>query len=225
MCVRYTLSEPKKAIESVAAHFGANLNTDAYDKPRYNVGLAQKAPIIVGKHNGVVLETMSWGFSNKLNASSLLANARVETITQLPTFKDAVVHRRCVIPANGFFEFQDLGKRKQPYLFTLKDEKPLAIAGVWKSTDDLTAFQFCLVTTRPNSLVATIHDRMPVILGPKGIMAWLNGEELERSTLDDIALSFPADAMVCRRVSSYVNNVRNEGPECIKEDVALPELF
>jgi len=225
MCVRYTLSEPKQAIDSIAEHVSTRLSTEGWEKPRYNVGLTQKAPVVVRRESRIVLEAMHWGFINQVSGGSLLANARIETVTKLPTFKDAVISRRCVIPANGFFEFQDLGKRKQPYLFTLKEAKPMALAGVWKYVEGLNTFQFCVLTTRPNSLVSPIHDRMPVILGSEGLTSWLNGNELDQAVLDKIALSCAAEDMAARRVSSYVNNVRNEGPECIKEDVALPELF
>jgi len=225
MCVRYTLSEPKQAIDSVAERVSTKLSSEGWEKPRYNVGLTQKAPVVVRRENRMVLEVMKWGFVNQASGGSVLANARIETITKLPTFKDAVISRRCVIPANGFFEFQDLGKRKQPYLFTLKEAKPMALAGIWKYGESLNTFQFCILTTRPNSLVSPIHDRMPVILSTEALSAWLNGNELDQTTLDRIAMSCAAENMATLKVSSYVNNVRNEGPECIKEEVALPELF
>jgi putative SOS response-associated peptidase YedK len=225
MCVRYVLNEPKKAIDSIAEQLSAKLSAQGWENPRYNIGLTQNAPVVLRRENRFVLEAMQWGFVNHVSGGSLLANARIETIRTLPTFRDAVISRRCVVPANGFFEFKDLGKRKQPYLFMLKEAKPMALAGIWKYVEDLNTFQYCVLTTRPNSLVSEIHNRMPVILSAEGLAYWLNGNELNSIVLDKIALSCTAEDMATIKVSSYVNNVRNEGPECIKEDVDLPELF
>ena len=228
MCVRYALNEPTKAIDQLSEQLAAKLSAAEWQKPRYNIALTQIAPVIISENSSIVLKGMRWGFTGKaqsLKTSSVLANARSETVTELPTFKEAIVFTRCIIPANGFYEFQDLGKRKQPYLFTLKDDSAMALAGVWQKKDVDTHAQFCLLTTEPNALVRSVHDRMPVILNPDAAKHWLNGEALNQADMKRLTQSYNPDKMSARRLSTYVNNVRNEGPECMADEIVLPELF
>jgi putative SOS response-associated peptidase YedK len=226
MCVRYALNDPKEAFDTLEEQFNVRLSTEAWLKPRYNIALTQNAPVIIRKRGMILIQSMQWGFVGKRvlsKAGSILANARAETVTELPTFKEAVLSYRCIIPVNGFYEFQDLGKRKQPYLFTLKACGAMALAGVWQKIGD--DFRFCLLTTQPNALVEAIHDRMPVILNKDSSSQWLNEQPLDRIIINQITQSFSATAMTARRVKAYVNNVRHEGLECIEDEVILPELF
>jgi putative SOS response-associated peptidase YedK len=231
MCVRYVLHKPDAAIAAVAKALGVRIDpADWMAPPRYNVTLSHLEPVI-GKQDGVIgMRPMRWGFvppaDRDLPKKRVLANARIETLTHLPAFRAAAASRRCLVPVNGFYEFKDMGRRKQAYVFMRPDEAPFALAGLWEpSTGDLPE-GFCVVTTAPNATMAGIHDRMPVVLTGDGMGAWLGETPLDPAALRRFAEPAPADALAARPVSAYVNNSRNEGPECLappEED--LPELF
>lgn len=176
MCGRYALNSPPSLIK---ARFGLD---DCVDyAPRYNIPPGTEIPVIRQSPEGQrVLHLLRWGLvphwakdpaiGNKLN------NARGESVAEKPSFRDAFKRRRCLIPASGFYEWKTEGKVKQPYFISLKSGEPLAMAGLWESWRDpeggilRTA---CIITTGSNAVMAPIHDRMPVILGPEHWAAWL----------------------------------------------------
>lgn len=147
-------------------------------------------------------------------------NARCETITEKATFKKAYASRRCLVPVDGYFEWQRLdatGKKKQPYAIAMKDDEPFAMAGIWEEYADKTTGElirtFAIVTCEPNTLMATIHDRMPVILAPADYMRWLGPEPDPR----DLMKPYPSDLMKMWPIDSKVGSPRNNTPDIIDE--------
>jgi putative SOS response-associated peptidase YedK len=154
----------------------------------------------------------SWAKDAKIAFSCL--NARADTIKTKPAFRSAYKSRRCLVPADGYYEWLREGKEKLPYLYEFDGGKLFSLAGLWESwkdpaVADAEVLQTCtLITTDANSLAAEVHDRMPVIVHPDDRQAWLSGEEIP-------LVPCPTAGMSARRVSMVVNNSRNEGAECV----------
>jgi putative SOS response-associated peptidase YedK len=150
-----------------------------------------------------------------------MINARAETAHEKPSFRAAFRRRRCLVPADGFFEWKRSASGRQPYYFTMQGGGPFGIAGLWERWDapDGSVLETCaLLTVEANELVETIHNRMPVIVHPDEYELWLTTEdELEdHSLLRHLMRPYPAPEMATRPVSTFVNNARNEGPDCIE---------
>jgi len=163
-----------------------------------------------------------WGlvpsWAKDLSIGSRMINARGETVGVKPAFRAAVKHRRCLIPADGFFEWKKLGSIKQPYLIRFADKRPFGFAGLWERwhqagpepVDSCT-----IITTTPNDLVAGLHDRMPVILPPEIFTEWLEPKPLTRDRLQNLLAPLPAGNMEAYPVSTHVNKPVNNDPECV----------
>lgn len=215
MCQRYSLKDLAAAI----AIFHEQLAEAAADwAPRYNVALTQKMPVITRRAGRPKLETMSFGFVLPARAPGerplVLANARAETLLEKPAFRDAARQRRCLVPADGFYEWEKQGKARLPHYFTLQDRSPYFFAGLWEPSREEQPGTFCLVTTTPNSLLAPIHDRMPVLLGPNSGPAWLGDEPLDPARIAQLCRPLSADRMTSHRVDPRMNNVRYEAADC-----------
>lgn len=181
---------------------------------------------------------MRWGlipaWSKDESIDDKLINARAETLTEKTSFRKPFASQRCLVPADGFYEWQRSERGKIPFRFTMKDGGPFCFAGLWERwirppqaqecliDDEGDAPQpsrvvetFTIITTTPNEMAAAIHDRMPVILSPEHYGWWIDenrkGEDLKR-----LLRPYPAEDMKCSRVSPLVNNPKNDGPECIK---------
>jgi putative SOS response-associated peptidase YedK len=155
----------------------------------------------------------------------MLPNAKAETAATLAAFKQSVAKRRCLVPANGFYEWQTVGRLKLPYLFTLKNEEPFAFAGIWEPAEGDTPETYGILTTVPNELVAHIHHRMPVMLTPETMPRWLGDEPLPEAEYRELTMPLAAEKMQVRPVNRFVNNSRNEGPQCLDPpEEAPPEL-
>jgi len=218
MCCRYTLSDLKAIAALVdAAGLGVDVNLDGA-APRHNVALTQRVPVIT-KRAKPKLETMSFGLLLPARPPArkpmLLPNARAETLLTKQSFLDAAQHRRCLVPANGFYEWEKQGATRLPHYFTLPGSPAFFFAGLWEPETATTPAAFAIVTTAPNALLGAIHDRMPVILGPNSGPAWLGNEPLPPARLAQICRPFVADRMTGHRVDPKVNNVRYEAPDCI----------
>lgn len=218
MCLRYSLVQLaidawNQAMAEAAAAAGIEW------QPRYNVTLTTRMPVIRRRQTKAVLELMHFGFTLPARTDAdrplLIGNARAETLSAKPAFRDAARHRRCLIPADGFYEWEKQGAARLPHYFTLKDRQPFFFAGLWEPESAGTPDAFCIVTTTPNPLLAAIHDRMPVILGPNSGPAWLGDEPLEPARLAQLCRPLPADKMTGHRVDPRVNNARYEAPDCI----------
>lgn len=160
----------------------------------------------------------SWATDMKIGASMI--NARADTVATKPAFRAAFKRRWCLVVADGFYEWQvseDDPKKKQPYFVTVDGGKPFGFAALWEFWNGPEGpVESCsIITTEPNHLMAEIHDRMPVILPRDAWSGWLNPELQNATILQELLTPYPADRMKAIPVSTYVNNVRNQGPECI----------
>jgi putative SOS response-associated peptidase YedK len=205
MCGRYVLnSTPAELV----TRFG--LDECADFSSRYNIPPGTDIPVIRQSPEGKrVLHMLRWGlvphWAKDPNIGAKLNNARGETVAEKPSFRDAFKRRRCLIPANGFYEWKAEGKVKQPYYISLRSGETLAMGGLWeswKAPDGSILRTACIITTAPNEVMEPIHDRMPVIVAPENWQSWLNGMPEEVAGMvtpyrDDALQAWP----VSRRVS------------------------
>jgi putative SOS response-associated peptidase YedK len=198
--------------------------------PRYNVAPTQPIEVVVQRDDGRFIELHRWGlvpsFANSVSAGNRLINARAETVATSPAFRTSFARRRCIIPADGFYEWRREEARKQPFLIHAADDRLLAFAGLWAPWRDPVTGEWVLsaavVTTRANGVVGRLHDRMPVILEPSEWPIWADPEIRDPGLLTDL-LRPAADALLTlTAVSSLVNNANNEGPELLLPPTARP---
>lgn len=210
---------------------------------RYNIAPTQDAPVVrMGEAEGQAakgrrLDTLRWGlipsWAKDESFGSKAINARAETVATSGAFRDSFKRRRCLVPVSGFYEWKKLdasGKRKQPYYITSSDGEPLMLAGLWsswKGADAKALETFTIITTTPNELMATLHDRMPVILGERDWGAWLDSDSGDGAAsaagaaepaggVESLLRPYPAELMMAYPVSTKVNSPRNDGPELIQ---------
>lgn len=193
--------------------------------PRYNVAPTQPIEVVVRRDDGRVIELHRWGlvpaFAKSLAMGSRHINARAETVATTPAFRASFARRRCIIPADGFYEWrrETGGKRKQPFLIHAADDRPLAFAGVWAPWKDPATGEWistaAVVTTQANATVAQLHNRMPVILGPSQWPIWSDPEIRDPGLLTDLLRPAADSILTLTAVSSAVNNANNEGPELL----------
>ncbi|MDW8298595.1 MAG: SOS response-associated peptidase [Anaerolineae bacterium] len=194
MCGRYSLNAPP---EPLAAHFQADVPFEW--QPRLNAAPSQHLPVLLG-HDRFVL--MTWGYMPSW-AKTRLINARAETLSEKPTFRAAFRARRCLVPADAFYEWHTLPNgKKQPMRFALRNGDLFAFGGVWLQEDDSSP-SFLVITTAPNDLVAPIHNRMPFIVPPERYAAWLDADT-SLDTLRAMLSAYPAEQMICEPISSNV---------------------
>lgn len=219
MCGRYTLTcEPQLLVE----HFALDeLPTGL--TPRYNIAPTQSVAVIRRhEQHGRSLELLRWGlipaWARDPAIGNRLINARSETLADKPAFRNAFHKRRCLVAADGFYEWRRVDGQKQPYWIGLKDRRPFAFAGLWEHWQPTggPAVESCtIVTTAANRLLRGIHDRMPVILAPQAYDAWLD-TNTAADRLTALLAPFPPEAMAAWPVSNRVNSPRNEGPELLE---------
>ncbi len=194
--------------------------------PRYNVAPAQPVAVIANQ-DAARLDFYLWGlipsWTKDITAAKGIINARAETLAQKPSFRSAYLRRRCLIPADGFFEWQSLpaARGKQPLYFKMKSARPFAFAGIWEmwhGADGSEIRSCAIITTTPNELVAMAHNRMPVILPPSAYSTWLEPGERKPDQLQSLLQPYPAQEMTAVRVSNAVNNPRLDTPACIRAD-------
>jgi putative SOS response-associated peptidase YedK len=225
MCVRYTLHDLDNALGAISRALMKALAGPAWAGARYNVGVAQVAPIVADPGTGAEVRLMTWGLA-LAGAPRMLPNAQSETARDKPSFRRAAAARRCLVPVNGFYEWKHAGRLRLPHLFTLRDEPGFALAGIWDPPGEGRPETFAVLTTEPNALVAPIHHRMPVILPGTAMPRWLAPGPL--ADAEYRALTHPLDPslMEVREVNRRVNNVRNDDAGCLgPPDPREPELF
>jgi putative SOS response-associated peptidase YedK len=220
MCGRFTQTAP---IETIARRFGvsdlpAKLPAQA---PRYNVAPTQQV-IIVRDDGQRVLVPMRWGlipsWAKDPAIGNRLINARAETLAEKPSFRTAFARRRCLIVADGFYEWQKQGAAKQPMRIVLKSREPFGFAGLWdrwRTPDGEEVLTCTIVTTTANELLKPIHDRMPVILPASAEARWLDPQQTDLAKLRDLLQPYPPEEMECYPVSRLVNSPAHDTPECI----------
>lgn len=225
MCGRYSLTTPPEAMRRLFGFEGQpNL------PPRYNIAPTQEAPIVrLSAEGRRELAMARWGllpvFAKAPADGARMINARAETVAEKPAFRAAFRHRRCLVPADGFYEWQKLSDgpkpAKQPWRIGLRDGAPFAFAGLFESwrprdgaADAPALLTFTILTTDANAAIAKIHPRMPVILANADHAAWL-APDAQPTDLHPLLHPPPAEAMGYYRVSTHVNAVRNDDAECI----------
>ncbi len=212
MCGRFSLTQP---LDTLAAFFELyELFQKPNLQPRWNIAPTQKSAVVRNTAGRRDIALLRWGFAGPNNAP--LINARSETATQKPTFAEAFAQRRCLIPADSFYEWQAIEgqKTKQPWRIGLKGGEMMAFAGLWQEE---AAFGnedcFTILTTAANDYLAPLHERMPVILPREQFGLWLD-PATPRPILQRLMQSYPAEAMARYRVTPVVNGVKVDGPEC-----------
>lgn len=219
MCGRYRLSRRKQIVEE---YF--DCPSDEQDwVPRYNIAPTQPVPVIRQHPNEPVrkLSLMRWGlvpaWAKDPSVGASMINARSETASTKPAFRDPFRLRRCLIPADGFYEWKRTVKAKQPFCFQIEDGELFAFAGLWDGWKDASGnwIKTCsILTTTPNALTATVHDRMPVILDPESYDLWLDPGIQNVAAISELLKPYDASQMQLYPVSSRVNHVTNDDEEC-----------
>ena len=225
MCGRYGRRADKQRIAEMMQ--AGNVNVfDVELSPSYNIAPQSMQPVVrLDRDTGQrEIAIMRWGlvpfWSKDGKAGYSTINARAETLTTSPTYREAVKRRRCLVPADFFFEWQKLdAKTKQPYAIALKDGELLAFAGLWETWKDKAGGtvleSYTIITTDPNELMEPFHDRMPVILDPKDYERWLAPAEPSHLPVD-LLRPYPTEGMKAWKVSNDVGNVRNDRPELVE---------
>jgi putative SOS response-associated peptidase YedK len=195
-------------------------------EPRFNIAPTQPAPIVRKTKDGAGRELVlarfglipHWAPDPKTGYKMI--NARAESVMDRPGFREAFQRKRCLVPADGFFEWQRLGERKkQPYWIGLPDHQLFAFAGLWARWRDPEGNRidsFAILTTEPNALVGSLHDRMPVILERDNYALWLDPGISSPEILSPLLRALPADRMVAMPVGTRVNNVAHDDPACVE---------
>lgn len=221
MCNRYTLHDREAALEAIAHALKHGLEPPDWTfNPRYNIGPGSIVPVIVDQAGAPArVRPMVWGlipfFDRDKEVKRPWTNATSEKARTSGAFRQAVEKRRCLVPANGYYEWQDVAGTKFPHLFTLTGGAPFAFAGIWEPATQFVPETVALLTTRPNSLAATVHTRMPVVLPPELMQHWLGSTSLPEDEYKSLTAPLPDERLQERPVSRYVSNSRNEGPECL----------
>ncbi len=184
---------------------------------RYNIAPTQSILAIADFGHGTGLTSLTWGLIPSWSSDGKgFINARCETLETKPSFSESFQRRRCLIPADGFYEWKRSGRSKQPYYFHIGDEGPFAFAGIWDEWggDKLSIRSCAIITTTANELLAHIHNRMPVILPPESYDAWLNRDS-KLGDIRNLLLPYPASKMKSHPVSSDVNQPKVDEPHLV----------
>jgi len=229
MCGRFRIPRKKEILEE---EFDAECVTDddldwvSHYVPRYNVAPGQEIAVVRQDAAQPVrhLSQIRWGlipsWTNDPSVGYKMINARSETAATMPAFREPLRLRRCLIPADGFYEWKRAGKEKLPFCFTLADESVFALAGIWdrwKNPQGRWVESCSILTTTPNELVRDLHDRMPVILARDAYELWLDPGFQKVADLQPLLLPYSAEAMRRYRVSQRVNQVNNDDAQCAAE--------
>lgn len=216
MCGRFSII--KKA-EDIQSRFSIKAGLEDH-QPVYNAAPGMRLGVITNK-NPERLEMYKWGlvpyWAKDVSIGYKMINARSETLAEKPSFRNFLKSKRCLVPADGFYEWKKDGKAKQPFRIFLRDESLFAFAGLWDSWNDPegnTLHSFTIITTSANALMTPIHDRMPVILFPENEKLWLDSSASQDQLLS-LLKPYPAELMDCYKISSLVNSPVNNSPEVL----------
>jgi putative SOS response-associated peptidase YedK len=219
MCGRYRLSRRKQLVEE----YFDTASGETEWTPRYNIAPTQPVPVI--RQNPTQprreLSLMRWGlvpsWSKNMSGAAMMINARSETAAAKPAFRDPLTSRRCLVPADGFYEWQRTGEAKQPYCFELNDGELFAFAGLWDHWKDPSGqwVKSCsILTTTPNAVTSAVHDRMPVILDRSDYDLWLDPGMKNVDAASELLRPCDPRMMRCYPVSTRVNHVANDDEAC-----------
>jgi putative SOS response-associated peptidase YedK len=218
MCGRYTYFPREFANLRVRW----NLEEIALVAPRYNIAPSQEAPVVVLAGPKRKMEMFRWGlvpsWAKDPAIGNKMINARAETLSERSSFKELLMTRRCLILADGFYEWRREGARKFPLRFKLKSGEPFAFAGLWDSwrqPDGRLLRSYTIITTEANDVLRPIHNRMPVMLSDDDALKWLTARDPEAGGTLALLKPFPAEKMAGYEVASLVNDPRNDSPACV----------
>lgn len=228
MCGRFTLTSSG---EELARRF--ELTSAPQLRPRYNIAPSQEVAVVREPVAGRrLLEPHRWGlipsWAKDPAIGNRLINARCETAAQKPSFRSAMRSRRCVVPADGFFEWSGQGPERRPHWIHMREGGPFGIAGLWESWrgEGGEVIESCvLLTCAANGTIRDVHHRMPVILDPSDYGRWLDSDQRDTASLEDLLAPCPDDWLDVIPVGRHVNNPRNDDPACLlRADEGPPEL-
>ncbi|MEM6263991.1 MAG: SOS response-associated peptidase [Bacteroidota bacterium] len=216
MCGRYTLTQPPNK-EKIALTEQAIREL----KPRFNIAPSQYCPVI-SQHTPGQIQYYRWGliphWAKDLKIGYRMINARAETLADKPAFKSPLSHSRCLVMADGFYEWKKEGKGKQPFRIKLTEEEVFTFAGLtsrWRNSEGEDIYSFTIITTEPNELMAPIHNRMPAILNRSNAVKWLD-PNLDSLAAQALLKPYPTELMKAFPVGNAVGNVRNDTPDLIE---------
>ena len=221
MCGRFTQTNKPKEIEK---EFSVKVSDKTFFKPRYNIAPTQIIPAVLESGGERIINQLRWGllpsWAKDDSIGRKLINARAETLSEKPSFRNAFRSRRCIIPASGFYEWQKVVKgAKQPFYFYLKEKEIFGFAGLWEEWLDKESgelLETCtIITTEANRVLEPVHERMPVILKPKDYEQWLDEKQNDTDKLQKLLAPYPAKEMTAHAVSRAVNVPSNDSPELI----------
>jgi len=221
MCGRFTLTTSGQIIAELFKLSGV---PDI--KPRYNIAPTQSVATVTVEPEKMQrhFQFMRWGlipsWAKDMKIGSRMINARSETVAEKPAFRSAIKHRRCLIVADGFYEWQQQGKNKQPYYFQKADGEPFAFAGLWEnweSPETENIVSCTIITTAANETVQPLHDRMPVILPDSDWEQWLDPAVKNAREVLPLLKPYASEAMKAKAVSVIVNSPTRDSPECISD--------
>jgi putative SOS response-associated peptidase YedK len=223
MCGRFS-SRAKP--EQIKKEFRAVVDNPGVFRSRYNVAPMQMIPAVAGSDAGKrIITELKWGlvpsWAKDADIGNRMINARSETLTEKPSFREAFRSRRCIIPASGFYEWQRTATgAKQPFYFYLKEKEVFGFAGLWETWLDKTSgesVETCtIITTTANAVLKPVHDRMPVILKSADYERWLDAKNTNTGELQKLLAPYPAEAMEAHAVSRAVNSPTTDSPELIE---------
>ena len=222
MCGRFTETAKPNQIEK---EFSIKISDEKLFKPRYNIAPTQTISAVLEKDGERIVSGLKWGliphWSKDDSFASKLINARSETLAEKPSFRDAFKHKRCIIPASGFYEWDKKSSgAKQPYYFFLNDREVFGFAGLWEEWLDKESGELVetctIITTEANEVLEPVHDRMPVVLKAEDYEQWLDEKISDTKKLENLLVPFPAKEMNSYAVSRDVNSPSNDSPELIK---------
>lgn len=230
MCGRYVIEDFQELSETLRQ---IPFQTDYDPEPTWNAAPSQTLPVIVEEDGTWHLRPMQWGLIPRWVKSGekpkvAPINARSETLAEKPMFRSLIKRNRCLVPANGFYEWKRTGGPKQPFYIFLKDQPLMLMAGLYDTAKDAKGEEFqsyTIVTGGPNVLMQEIHDRMPMIIHPDDAPLWMDREIDEIGPLEHLLQPIAGEEMDLYPVSTVVNNVRNNGPELVEPVAEQETLF
>jgi putative SOS response-associated peptidase YedK len=220
MCGRFAL---RTSVPEIARLLGIEGPVPAFT-PRYNIAPTQKVPVCIAAANDErQLVPMRWGliphWASDARFGARTINARAETVAVKPAFRAAFRRRRCLVPADGYYEWRSAKPRKQPYFIHLRDDAAFCFAGLWETWEDTAEGRidsFTVITTEANELSTPVHPRMPVILPTSAYDIWLDPTLHAREALEPLLQPYPSTAMALYPVSTRVHAPANDDPSCVE---------
>jgi putative SOS response-associated peptidase YedK len=219
MCGRFTQRQPTARLKKVF-----RVEEVPEVEARYNIAPTQNILGVRQSPDGREMTYLKWGlipsWAKNTSMGAKLINARNETVAEKPSFREAFKRRRCIIPADGFYEWQRTTSGKQPFFFHMRDDRPFGFAGLWERWEGTgsEAINSCtILTTAANEVLRPVHDRMPVILHPEDYELWLDADTRKPDLIEGMLLPYPAEEMVGYPVSTSINSPRSQGEQLVEQ--------